>query len=102
MSEVIIPLTGALYDDEDDAPVEAEVDRGNHAEWGNPEEYLQDGVADASADDPDPEPEPEADEPLPPAENQMKDMGTYPMARSADGVVALNTLEILTPFELSV
>lgn len=45
------------------------------------------------------EPEPE---PPPKRERPIKDMGVRAVARSADGLTVLNTIEVLPPFDFSV
>ncbi len=46
-----------------------------------------------------PAPEPE---PPPRKERPVKDMGVRAVARSADGLTVLNTIEVLPPFDFSV
>ncbi|EYF07211.1 hypothetical protein [Chondromyces apiculatus] len=70
---------------------------GGHPEWEplepEPEEQR---AAEPEPEDPPPEPVPRA------KRAEVVHMGTRQVARSAEGVVALNTLEVLPPFEFSV
>jgi hypothetical protein len=70
---------------------------GNHPEWEpfelEPEEQRT--VA-PEPEDPEPEPVPKLGQP------KYIHMGTRHVARSAEGLTALNTIEILPPFEFSV
>jgi hypothetical protein len=49
-----------------------------------------------------PEKEEEAGEAPPPKEPPIENMGVRSVARSADGLTVLNTLEVLPPFDFSV